>query len=97
MAVVDKPWKAYERDIARRLGTTRVLQKGTKVPDVLYKQWKIDCKLRKNLALWKNFWEARKKYGEHTILVARRSGTKRSVVVMEWDDWYALVTDEAVD
>ena len=97
---MDKPWKQFERQIAKRLGTTRILEKGRKVPDVIYGKWKIDCKLRKNLALWKNYWLAREKYGEHTVLVARRSGTKRIVVVMEWEDWYDLVhlisTDEAV-
>jgi len=91
LGIMDKPWKVFERKIAKKLGTTRVLQKGTKVPDVIYKEWKIDCKHRKNLALWKNFWEARQKYGEHTVLVAQKSGTKRIVVVMEWDDWYRLV------
>ena len=84
--------KSFERWVAKQLGTTRVLQKGTKVPDVEYGKWKIDCKHRKNFVAFSGYHECKEKYGENTIVVMCKPqcSYKDSIVIMSWEDWKEL-------
>jgi hypothetical protein len=92
---MDKPWKKMERDVATALGTTRVLNKGSSVPDVVTPRFAIDCKKRENLSVWSAFAEVKEKYSDHGIPVliwAKKGvGYKRALVVMEFSDWMEAV------
>ena len=45
----DKAWKAFEREIAKRLGGQRAGPLGREGPDVLHPLWAPECKMRKKL------------------------------------------------
>lgn len=86
-------WKTLERDVARDLGTSRVLMKGMPVPDVMvpihYKVNNvigaalimIECKCRKVLSKMKYMEEAKQyteKHNDIPVVVYRQPGkTKR--------------------
>ena len=85
--------KSFERWVATQLGEKRVLQKGTKVPDVVHKGWNIDCKHRKNFVAFSGYHECRKKYGDHTVVIMCQPGKpdENSIVIMDWGEWKELV------
>ena len=43
---MDKPWKRFERQVAKVHGTERYLQKGLSAPDVVTEHFIIECKYR---------------------------------------------------
>ena len=87
--------KDFERTVARALNTTRVLRKGTSVPDILYNEWKIDCKHRRNFPAFSGYHSCREKYGENTVVILCQPGRpyRESVVLMGFDEWKELMGD----
>ena len=94
--MADKPWKAFERKVAKMFFGKRALEKGTdEKADIKWENgdempWVIDAKLHKGLAIWKWMKELVKYSGEQgkpPILVFREFGKQGSFAVVE-REWF---------
>ena len=95
----DKAWKRHERDIARALGSCRLLQKGRSVPDVASSRYTIECKYRQRFAVWSLFREIQTKYASErkpVVLVLKEARQTGALVVMDFKDWLNAVGVEEV-
>lgn len=98
--MADKAWKAHERETARKLGSSRLLQKGRSVPDVASDRYTIECKYRKTFSIWTLFRDIERKYkkdGKPVILVLKEAGKKGQLVVMDLDEWIKIAGIEEVE
>jgi len=93
----DKAWKAFERRIAKSLGTDRTPLSGGAsrhtTSDTLHPHLYVECKLAKRLALTNLFWPVCKKAGdEHKVpvLAARKKHSGLTMAVIEWDFFLQL-------
>lgn len=55
-SMADKPWKKFERDVAKSLGTNRTGPTGYNDSDVIGTLWNVSCKYRANLPKWLLDW-----------------------------------------
>ncbi len=106
--MVDKPWKVFERTVAKEFGTVRALQKGTGTKeDIVHPLFMVDCKLRKSwkISAWfRSLREAAHKKDKIPILVVRKPGKKLTYAVVELDILFSLTkgagwvtTDDVID
>lgn len=91
--MADKPWKVYERKVAKMFGYERALQKGTKTKEdaappegIEAARWVIDAKLNKTIVVWS--WmaalvEYAKGKNKPAILVFRQPPKHQSYAVVE--------------
>jgi len=106
--VSDKPWKAFERTIAKSLGTVRTPLSGSASrltsSDTLHPTLYVECKLAKRLALTTRFWPVCKKASDESkepVLAMRKKHSHLTMAVIEWDfflqlwDCYANIGIEA--
>lgn len=89
----DKPWKAHEREVAKKLGGVRALQLGRGAPDVLHPDYTIECKYRLNLP--KLITDGLKQANSYNakkipLLVLRQARTKGEIVCMYMEDFIRL-------
>ena len=95
--MVDRPWKAEERAVAKLLGFKRMPNIGSGNPDINAGPWAVEVKARKVLPDWfhEAHAQARRNAGSSTPLVVfseRKQGVKTiRYVSMEMEDfleWY---------
>jgi hypothetical protein len=94
----DKPWKAFERRVAKQFGMQRALQRGSDVKEDVAPEggidavpWVIDCKKTKRLNVWtwmKELKEYADEKGKPPILVFQPWGKPQSyaIVTSTWFD-----------
>ena len=92
---MDKPWKAFERQIAAKMGTTRALNHlsgGGDKSDVDHPIFSIDCKLKKTFSL-NDFRELRtnaKKHNKIPVMAYRRPKERTTYAVMDFSTFVSL-------
>jgi len=92
---MDKPWKAFERQIAAKMGTTRALNHlsgGGDKSDVDHPIFSIDCKLKKTFSL-NDFRELRsnaKKHNKIAVMAYRRPQERLTYCVLEFSTFVSL-------
>ncbi len=96
-------WKRQEREIAAALGTRRLPNSGLGQPDIRVNGWAVQVKTRATVPAW--LWAALDQAardadaGELPAVVVSDvvQGRKaRRLVLLDFDQWRALVGDEAV-
>lgn len=87
--MADKAWKAEERTVAKALGTSRALMKGTgEKADIQHALFCVDVKLRQRWDVEKWFEELRAyadKQNKIPILTLRKPRSKRRLAVVDFD------------
>lgn len=90
--MVDKSWKAFERKIARALGTHRTPLSGSASrhtsSDTLHEQLYVECKLRRSSALDTYFRSIRHKAeveGKLPVFVSHKLGSSLTLASIEWE------------
>lgn len=89
--MADKTWKAFERTVAKHMGSTRVGPMGTDTNDVHHDIFAIECKYRKSMPNWlfEAMKQADKKDGRTPVTFLREKGNlNKDVVVMYANDFY---------
>jgi len=92
---MDKPWKAFERQIAAKMGTTRALNHlsgGGDKSDVDHPIFSIDCKLKKTFSL-NDFRELRtnaKKHNKIPVMAYRRPQERLTYCVLDFETFVSL-------
>lgn len=91
----DKPWKAFERDVAKKLGGERIGPSGTDTNDVAHDVWAVECKYRKTIPklLKDGLHQADKGDHKTPILFIKEKGSPKNVVVMwanDFFDWFGV-------
>ena len=92
---MDRPWKAFERQIAKLMGTKRALNHlagGGDKSDIEHPIFSVDCKLRKTFTL-SAFKELRKNARKHhkiPVLVYRKPKERLTYCVIELDTFISL-------
>ena len=93
----DKAWKAFERRIAKSLGTVRTPLSGGAsrhtTSDTLHPDLYVECKLAKRLALTNLFWPVCKKAGEEgkePVLAIRKWRSGLTMAVIDWSFFLKL-------
>lgn len=94
----DKTWKANERRIAAKFGTTRNPLSGGNSghtrSDTLHPRLFIEIKQRKRIPFWKDFQAARemaRKEGKMPLFVMHQTGTKDDILMMSLQDFLDIV------
>ena len=96
--MADKPWKKFEREVARRLGGKRIPVTGLDRAgaDVDAGAFKVQCKLRRNVPAYLTRWlDGITMTAAHTgstgIVVWRAPNTLNSnaLVILRLSDWQA--------
>lgn len=80
---MDRPWKAFERQIAKLMGTKRALNHlagGGDKSDIEHPIYSVDCKLRKNA----------RKHHKIPVLVYRKPKERLTYCVIELDTFISL-------
>jgi len=93
----DKAWKAFERRIAKSLGTDRTPLSGGASrhtrSDTLHPDLYVECRARKALALHEPFLEVSGNAHEESkvpIMALHKKGTRTTLAVIDWDFFLEL-------
>ncbi len=92
---MDKPWKAFERQIAAKMGTTRALHHlagGGDKSDVDHPVFSVDCKLKKTFSL-SEFRELRTNARAHNkipVMAYRRPQERLTYCVLDFETFVSL-------
>jgi len=92
-----KNWKAFERGIAKSVGSERTPLSGGNskqtLSDTLHQELFIECKHRKSLSvvsLFRATRELAKKEGKEPILALKENGRHGEVAVIDWSFFLML-------
>lgn len=93
--MADKPWKAFEREIAKTLGGRRTGPRGFGLPDVSDIPIAVECKHVAKLSVrtaWLDQASSNSKGKKPWALIVREKpgtggGRARTIVVMDFDQW----------
>ncbi len=93
--MADKPWKVFERTVAKAFNTVRALQKGTDTKeDIIHPLFiMVDCKLRKSWETsdwFRSLRDAVRKKDKIPVLVLRKPGKRITYAVVELDTLVSL-------
>lgn len=93
----NRPWKEFERNVAKGMGGTRVGPSGVDTNDVSHEHFAIECKYRKDFPQWikDGLAQADKGDGRTPILFLREKRAKKTEdIVCVWAsdfyDWFGL-------
>lgn len=84
--------KAWEREVAKDLGTTRTGNRGTNTPDVISERWGVECKALKAFQLREAYLQqAKTNAGELPwIIPMKELGTGRKIAILDYKKWLEM-------
>lgn len=98
----NKPWKEWEREVARRMGGRRIGPSGVDTNDVEHEEFAIECKYRKTLPSWlKDALRQADKGDDRTpVVFAREKHGKHDMAIMrakDFFDWFGIKEEKDIE